>query len=336
MQQLRVGVLGLGAFGESHLRAWRGLPNVEIVAVSSRTPARAEAIAAAYGVPRWYGSHEELIADPAVDAISVTTAEHDHLAPVVAALAAGKHVLVEKPIATTLEDAAAMVEAASVSDGILMPGHVLRFAPAYAGLREAVASGRLGRLVAMSARRNRPSSLIRSHGRVHPALITAFHDIDVMLWLAGCGARSVQALDRIADRDGGAHGLWGLLEFENGAVATIETSWLIPASAGVGNDDEFRVTGLEGGASVQFDVPALRVWDPKGPRVPDVSYEPVVRDVVVGALRDELAHFAACALAGTPSPVVTAADSARALSVVLALIESAESGRPVTPAPIDG
>jgi UDP-N-acetylglucosamine 3-dehydrogenase len=336
MERLRVGVLGLGAFGESHLRAWRGLPNVEIVAVASRTPARAEAIAARYGVPRWYGSHEELIADPDIDAISVTTAEHEHRAPVVAALAAGRHVLVEKPIATTLADAAAMLEAVSRSTGILMPGHVLRFAPAYAGLREAVASGRLGRLVAMSARRNRPASLIRTHGRVHPALITAFHDIDVMLWLAGCGVRSVRALDRIAARDGGAHGLWGLMEFDNGAVATIETSWLIPDAAGVGADDAFRVTGLEGAAEVQFDVPALRIWEPGGPRVPDVSYEPVVRDVVVGALRDELAHFAACALAGTPSPVVTAADSARALAVVLALIESATSGRDVTPSPVAG
>lgn len=334
MQRLRVGVLGLGAFGESHLRAWRGLPNVEIVAVASRTPARAEAIAATYGVPRWYGSHEELIADPEVDAVSVTTAEHEHLAPVLAGLDAGKHVLVEKPIATTLEDAAAMLEAASHSDGILMPGHVLRFAPAYAGLKEAVASGRLGRLVAMSARRNRQASLIQTHGRVHPALITALHDIDIMLWLAECDVTSVRAFDRIATRDDGAHGLWGLLEFENGAVATIESSWLIPDSAGVGTDDAFRVTGLSGSAQVQFDVPALRVWEPEGPRVPDVSYEPVVRGVAVGALRDELAHFASCALAGTPSPVVGPEDGFRALAVVLALIESASSGRDVTPAQI--
>ncbi len=334
MRRLRVGVLGLGAFGESHLRAWRGLPNVDIAAVASRTPARAEAIAAQYGVPRWYGSHTELIADPGIDAISVTTAEHEHLTPVIAALEAGKHVLVEKPIATTLDDAAAMLAAASRSQGILMPGHVLRFAPAYAGLKEAVTSGRLGPLVAMSARRNRPVSLIQTHGRVHPALITAIHDIDIMLWLAGCDVTSVRAIDRIADRDDGAHGLWGLMQFDNGTVATIETSWLIPDSAGVGTDDAFRVTGLAGGAEVQFDVPALRVWEPEGPRVPDVSYEPVVRGEAVGALRDELAHFAACALAGTPSPVVGPADGARALAVVLALIESAASGRDVTPSPI--
>lgn len=334
MQRLRVGVLGLGAFGESHLRAWRGLPNVEIGAVASRTPARAEAIAAKSGARRWYGSHEELIVDPDIDAISVTTAEHEHLAPVLAALAAGKHVLVEKPIATTLEDAAAMLEAAKSSRGILMPGHVLRFAPAYAGLKDAVANGRLGRLVAMSAQRNRPASLVRTHGRVHPALITAIHDIDIMLWLAGCNVTSVRAIDRIADRDDGAHGLWGMMQFENGTVATIETSWMIPDSAGVETDDAFRVTGLAGSAEVQFDVPALRVWEAAGPRVPDVSYEPVVREVTVGALRDELAHFTACALAGTPSPVVGPEDGARALAVVLALIESASSGRDVTPAPI--
>ncbi len=334
MQRLRVGVIGLGAFGESHLRAWQGVPSVEVVAVASRTPARAQAIAAAYAVPRWYGSHEELIADPEVDAISVTTAEHEHRVPVIAALEAGRHVLVEKPIATTLADAAAMVEAARRSAGILMPGHVLRFAPAYAQMQEAAARGELGRIVSMAARRNRPANLIASHGRVHPALITAIHDIDIMLWIAGAPVRSVRAIDRIGGRDDGAHGLWGLLEFEGGMVGTIETVWNLPPGTDLETDDAMHIIGMEGTAKTQLDPAPLRIASAAGSRAPDVAYEPVVHGAARGALGTELAHFAACALAGTPSPIVTPEDGARALAAVLALIESAASGRDVTPAPI--
>lgn len=331
MTRLRVGVLGLGAFGESHIRAYRGLPYVEIAAVASRSASRAAEIAERYEIPVAYGSHDELIADTSIDAVSITTAEHEHREPVLAALATGKHVLVEKPIASTLEDAAAMVEAARTSTGILVPGHILRFAPTYVGVKAAVTSGDLGRVVAISARRNRPASLVASHGRVHPALITAIHDIDIMCWIAGCPVSRVRAIDRIAERDDGAHGLWGMLEFEDGTVAMLETSWLLPAGAEIGTDDAFHVTGTLGTAKVQIDMPPLRVWTARGSTAPDVSYEPDLFGVTSGALGNELAHFAQCAMAGTPSQVVTPEDGARALAVVLALIEAASTGETVTP-----
>ena len=330
LDRLRVGVIGLGAFGESHIRAYQGLPNVEVAAVASRSSDRAAAIAERYGISSWYGSHDALIADDSIAAVSITTAEDEHRGPAVASFEAGKHVLVEKPLATTLEDAEAIVAAARSSSGILMPGHILRFDPRYASVRAAAVSGELGRLVSLSARRNRPAGLIASHGRVHPALITAIHDIDIMLWIAGSDVRSVYATDRLADRDGGAHGLWGLLEFNDGTMATIETSWLIPASAGIATDDAFQVVGLNGTAKIQLDTPALRVWTERGSEAPDVSYEPVVHGTVVGALRDELAHFVQCAMSDTPSPIVTPEDGANALAVVLALIESAKQGQAVS------
>ena len=329
--RLRVGVIGLGAFGESHLRAWRGLPEVEVAAVASRSAERAAEIAARYGVPRWYGSHDELIADPSIAAVSVTTAETEHRAPVIAALGAGKHVLVEKPIAATLDDARAMLDAARDAPGILMPGHILRFVPAYAGARAAAVSGELGRLVALSARRNRPRSLIPTYSRVHPALVTAIHDLDVMLWTAGRQVRWVRAVDRLAERDGGAHGLWGLMEFESGAVAIIETSWLVPDAVGIGADDAFQITGLTGTAKIALDTPVYRLWRERGAESPDVSYEPALRGVTTGALRDELAYFAHCALSGMRPTVVTPEDGCAALAVVLALIESARRGKDVTP-----
>lgn len=335
MKRLRVGVLGLGAFGERHIQAYRGLPYVEIGAVASRSPARAAEIAARYGVPVWYGSYEELLADDTIEAISVTTAEHEHREPVVTALAAGKHVLVEKPIASTLEDARAMLEASRASSAILMPGHILRFAPTYAGVKATVEGGELGLLVSMVARRNRPASLIATHGRIHPALVTAIHDIDIMLWLAGHRVARVRAVDRLADRDGGAHGLWGMLEFASGAIAMLETSWLIPVGADISTDDAFQVTGMLGSGRIQLESPPLRVWRSGASVAPDVGYEPVVHAVTGGALGMEVSHFAQHALVGRPSTIVTPEDGVRALAVVLALIEAAETGESVTPEAVE-
>lgn len=329
MRTLRVGVLGLGAFGESHIRAYRGLPHVEIVAVASRRPEHAREIADRYGIQKWYGSYQEIIDDASINAVSITTAEHEHRASTVAALAAGKHVLVEKPLASTLEDARAIVEAARDARGILMPGHILRFEPKYAMVREAVVAGRLGRLVSVRAQRNRPQGLIKTHSRVHPALITAIHDIDIMLWVIGSRVRRVQAIDRIASKDDGAHGLWGLMEFADGTIGTIETSWMLRDESGVFNDDAFEVSGTGGTAKIQLDSPALRFLGEHGLDIPDVSYEPVVHGVLTGALRDELSHFASSALAGTPSPIITPEEAYDTLEVVLALIEAASSGQAV-------
>ncbi|HEV2107739.1 MAG TPA: Gfo/Idh/MocA family oxidoreductase [Thermomicrobiales bacterium] len=313
MRRLRVGVIGLGTFAESHIRAYQSLPNVEVAAVASHSRERAAAIATEYGIPTWYESYDALIGDASVEAISVTTAESDHRDPAIQALAAGKHVLVEKPLAATTADAQAIVDAAREASGILMLGHILRFDPKYAAIREAAVKGELGRLVSLSARRNRPRSLIAGYDRVHPALVTAIHDIDIMLWVAQRRVRWVRAVDRLADRDGGAHGLWGLLEFEGGLVGTIETVWLVPDAAGIRTDDAFEAIGLEGTAKLQLDVSALRLWRTQGSEVPDTSYEAPLHGAMAGALKEELAHFVACALSGKPSPVVRAEDGLNAL-----------------------
>ena len=329
MTPLTVGIVGLGAFGESHIAAYRGLPDVEVAAVASRSAARAQEVAARYGIPRWYDRYDALIADPTIQAVSVATAEAEHRAPAVAALAAGKHVLVEKPLATTLGDALAIAQAARDAPGILMPGHILRFEAKYAALQAAVHAGELGRLVALSARRNRPRAAIGAYARVHPALVTAIHDLDVMLWLAGEPVRRVRALDRLTDRDGGAHGVWALLEFASGIVGTIEAAWMVPDGAGLAMDDAFSITGTAGIARLQFDLPPLRVWRDTSQTVPDTSYEPRLRGAVGGALRDELAYFVACARRGERSAVVTPEDGVRAVVVALALIESAQRDREI-------
>ena len=143
MKTVRVGVVGLGWFGEKHLQVLSQLPNVEVTAVCSRTPSRAREVAKRYGVKTAYTDWEKLARDPQVDAVTVATHLPDHKRPVIAAAEAGKDVFVEKPVAPTLQEADAMFSAVKQAGVSFMVGHILRFENRYAQAKVAIEAGRV-------------------------------------------------------------------------------------------------------------------------------------------------------------------------------------------------
>ena len=155
LSTVRVGVIGLGTFGDTRVAALSRLLGVEVGAVCSRRAERAAEVASRYGVPRCYTDWGEFARDPFPDAVVVATAEHEHLQPAVAAIQAGKYVLVEKPLATAPADAHRIASAATSAGTILISGHTVRFETRYTLLKEHPASGALGDVVAVQARRNR-------------------------------------------------------------------------------------------------------------------------------------------------------------------------------------
>jgi UDP-N-acetylglucosamine 3-dehydrogenase len=329
LDRIRIGLVGCGGFGESHLQAFRAIPQAQVAALFDVDAARAAAMAQAFGVGRVCGSLEEICSGEELDAIDVVTPEETHLEPVLTALKRGKHVFVEKPLATDLSHCSQMIEAARAAGRFLMPGHLLRCEIKYAMLKDELASGRLGRVVSMHARRNRPKSLLPIYGRTHPALENCIHDIDLMLWYTGAPVRRVRGFGRRAT--GGRHPdtFWGFLEFEGGAIGVVETIWLLPKGAGVGLDDAFQFIGSDGVANLQLYPGSLSFWREQGYDLPDVAYDPRVGGAARGALRDELAYFCDCIRENRAPEVVTAQDAGRAVRVVLALIESAEADRDV-------
>lgn len=152
---------------------------------------RARERARVCGIPRTCLTLDELCAIKELDAVDVVSPEYAHLEPVLAALGAGKHVLVEKPLATDLQHCSRMIEAAKHADRILMVGQILRFETRFAMLKEELGTGRLGKIVSMQARRDRLRSLLASFGRRYPAIENSVHDIDLMLWYTG-GARGAR------------------------------------------------------------------------------------------------------------------------------------------------
>ncbi|SDZ64716.1 Predicted dehydrogenase [Evansella caseinilytica] len=146
MNKLKVGVIGCGSIAKyRHLPEYAQNQQTEIAAVCDIVKERVDAFAEQYGA-KAYTSYEELLADPAIDAVSVCTPNYLHAPVSIAALQAGKHVLCEKPMATSKEEAEAMVAAAEASGKKLMIAHNQRFVPSHQKARQLIESGKLGKI----------------------------------------------------------------------------------------------------------------------------------------------------------------------------------------------
>ena len=327
MPVLRVGVIGTGSFGRKHVAVYSGLHDVQVAAVYDVDRDAARQVAREFGVPAVCESVEELVSLSGLDLVSVVTPEAHHVVPALAAIEAGLPVLVEKPLAATAADARRIVEAAEARGVPLMPGHVLRFENRYAYVAEQIRSGELGEIVTIRCRRNRPKSLFERYRRVHPALETMIHDIDIALWYMGETPVRVHAWSRAVGGESTPNVVWAVLEFKGGALAFLETHWLTPDASGVLVDDGLEVVGTRGVVKLQLTDPGVQVWGERGPAVPDLSYEPLLMGRAAGALREELAYFVECVRSGRRPDRVSARDGLAAVEVAQAVIERSAQGR---------
>ena len=328
MSKVGVGIIGAGAFGRKHAAAYAALPHARVVGVYDVDRAKAERLARELSIPKVFDSAAELAQDPFVEAVSVVTPEDRHVAPALAAIEAGKPTLVEKPLALTVADAARIVSAAKERGVILLPGHILRFEIHYAAVYEEVRAGAFGRLLAITARRNRTKQLFETYQRTHPVFETMIHDIDTVLWLAGEFPRRIHAWSR--NPGGKAHPnlVVAVLEFPSGLLATLQTFWTLPEEGGLHIDDGLQVVGTDMTVSLDLSRPVLAGWSKSGYYAPDLAYEPILMGRGVGALREELSYFIDCVIGKRQPERVTAEDGLRAVEVAQAIVEAAEVERP--------
>ncbi len=145
---LRFGIIGFGNFAERTIApALRATPGVSLTAIQKRSLDAARAKAAEHNIPRFYAAAEDLAADPDVDAVFIVSANATHCAETIAAARAGKHVIVEKPMAMDVREAEEMIAICARQNVRLMVAHMIRFSPMVHRMREVVHSGILGKLV---------------------------------------------------------------------------------------------------------------------------------------------------------------------------------------------
>lgn len=330
MKTIKYGVIGLGWFGEKHCEALAAIPNVEIHSLCTRTESRLAEVAKTFGVKRTFTSYKKMLADPELDAVSIVTMWDQHSAPTVAALKAGKHVFLEKPMASTLVDCDTIVKAANAAKGFFMVGHICRFNPRYAAAKQEIAAGKIGKIISMYSRRNLPAWVGASVlDKIGPIIGDGVHDTDLMFWFSG--SRAVSAYAQTVKFRKHAHPDLGqvMYRLESGASCILESVWCLPNTTPFQIDERLEVVGTEGSVSIHDTHPNLMIVDKDGSRCPDTTYWPSIHGQLRGALRDELAYFANCVASGKKPAVITAEESREAVRACLAAEESARTGKVV-------
>ncbi len=252
---LRIGIIGSQFQAECHAASIATIPaEIEVAAVASPTPGNAQAFADRHRIPRAYTDYHDLIADPTVQAVSINTPNSLHCEMTLAAAAAGKHVLCEKPLCVTLDEADRMIEACRRHSVLLMYAEELLFTPKYVKAKQMADHGAFGKvhLIKQSEKHFGPHSdwfwdVNRSGGGALFDL--GCHGIAFAHWFLGRPKLKsvvshlgtyVHAAKTRADDEAVT-----ILEFEGGAFAVIENSW---ARRG-GMDDRIEVYG-EGGLTI--------------------------------------------------------------------------------------
>ncbi len=219
------------------------------------------------------------------------------------------------------------MDAASGAKGILQIGHICRFNPRYRAAKEAIAAGRIGKIVSMSSRRNIPAAWTPTIlEKIGPIVGDAIHDTDLMLWFTE--DKVVSAYAQTVDVRGLKYPDIGqtMYRFAGGATATLETVWCMPEKTPYDIDERMNIVGTEGFIQIQDTFPNLGIADADKFGSPDTTYWPMFEGARGGALREEFAYFAKCALKGEKPAIGTPEDAMAALEATLAAEESARTG----------
>jgi len=341
---VRVGLAGLGFMGGTHAQCHAALPNAELVAVADPEKDRRENFAATYGA-KPFASVEEMLAGAELDMVDICIPTYLHRGPVEAAAAAGKHILCEKPMAMDPADCDAMIAATGKAGVKFMVGHVIRFWPEYAVIKQILDSGKYGAIKWVSATRVSPPPTWswqewifdpkRSGGAV---LDLHIHDLDFIAWVLG----KPKALHATGVKTG------------RGALDTVFTTTTGHPGGAVGMAEgcldmaaEYPFTmGLKinlEGASIRMDSghsPSLLVAPTAGgvehpevpqPEVPSTGSAGTAGNIeALGGYFVEVQYFVNCVDKDEEPTIVTPQEAKLAVELCLAATESQASGAVVT------
>jgi predicted dehydrogenase len=342
MAEIGIGIIGAGGIAQKlHLPQLAAMGDARVVCLSGRKESRLRSLAERFLVPRWTSDYRELLADPTIDAVIIALPHPLHVPVALAALAAGKHLLVQKPLCGDLQEADAFVAAVEGSDRIVMV--LPHFSPEVYRCRELVADGAIGKPSGAHAR--------TSHGgpEVYYAEVRdGFGESDQELWFFDAGQASVGALfdmgvyavAALVAVMGSVTRVMGrattiakptqledtatlLLEFENGALGTAETGWCDPARTSV-----FRWHGTAGKLTIPgHEGASLTHWTPGSYTREDIPPVPAAVDARDSGRGNAHEHWLDCIRRRRQPPLSHAHAARHVTEILLAGLESAKSGR---------
>ncbi|MGI8715739.1 MAG: Gfo/Idh/MocA family oxidoreductase [Solirubrobacteraceae bacterium] len=331
MNELRMGVIGAGRMGAFHVETLEKVDAVELAAIAEPDEALARERIGRRPMA-WFADYRDMLSREDIDAVSICTPSNRHARVALDAIAAGKHVFVEKPIATMLQDGLRMGAAAREAGVKLMVGHIERFNPAVAKLADLIAEGRIGQVFRIHATRVGPLPT-----RILDAGVTidlATHDLDIMQFVLNQDITSIYAEGSRFQHPSQEDMISCLLRFgDGGPMGLLDVNWLTPEKR-----RELTVIGEAGMLSASYltqdvwfteSATSTTGWDELA-RVRGDAEGAAVRFALrrVEPLRAELEAFASCVIDDTTEPV-TANEGCRALAAALAVRDSAANSRPI-------
>lgn len=350
MGKIKVGVIGVGNISECHIGAYRQNPDVELVAFCDINEQRLAHMAEKYGIEKTFTDVRDLVALPEIDAVSVCTWNSAHAPCAIAALEAGKHVLCEKPMATSAAEARAMQAAAEKAGKLLMIGFVRRFGNDCAVLQDFIDHGDIGDMYYAKAtylRRNgNPGGWFGDKARSAggPLIDLGVHVIDLTCYLLGnprpvsvYGATFQKLFDRPHIKSPKAYTsvskgskdicdvedlATAMIRFDNGAVLQVEASFSLNIDKDQGTIELF---GTKAGARLD---PELTLFTETNGYLTDVRLADSTALNFTGLFEKEIDHYVACVRDGLPCRA-PAADGVEIMRILDAVYESAHTGHEV-------
>ena len=328
MGKVRLGIVGIGSMGKNHLRVASEIPDVDLICVCDVDKKLVDVATKKFD---WngYSDYMEMVKKEELDAALVVVPTNHHLSVAGAYIDAGVNVLVEKPIAGTVEDGKKLIDAAKRKGVKLMVGHIERFNPAILELKRRLDAGQLGKVFKINARRIGPfPARIRDVGVVRDL---AVHDLDIMRFLTGTDVTRVYAETAQRIHTNNEDLLSGLIRFNCGTLGVLSINWLTPTKV-----RELTITGEKGMFVANYITQELRFYE-NADLKDDYTYSEILRGVSEGCmtkyvvqkgepLKKEIEHFISC-VRDDKTPLVTGEDGLEAVKLAEALIESADSER---------
>ena len=293
---MKVGVIGVGNMGRHHPRVYSGL-GAELVGVADTDLAKAQKIAAQYAT-KVYSDYKELLTQD-LDAVSIAVPTIEHRAVALAAIQKGVNLLIEKPIADSIESAQEIITAAETRRVKLMVGHLERFNPAVRKLKQIIDDGTLGKLVFISARRVGP--FVPRISDVGIIVDVATHDIDIIRYFIGSECTSVFAR---STRYKNVKGDAAIILMGFGDVsAAVEVNWYTPHRI-----RSLTVTGTEGIAYLDYIKQELEIYKAELKMTPKIDKDE--------PLKLELEHFLDCIMTDR-EPLTNGFEALKALEIAI-------------------
>ena len=335
MTRMKVGLIGAGFHGWHHGRVLNESYNAELVAVADVNPNIKDQVKNDFGC-EFYTDYKEMLKKESIDAVSICLPDNNHVEPAIAAAIAGKHILLEKPMARTVENCLKIKKACDDNKVRLMVGHILRFDGGYKRLYDSVKNNELGEVIHMSAGRKSCKLLDQKlKGQTSMLFYLGIHDIDAVQWISQKKITKVYAQKVVNTNKkwNSEDCIYILANLGDNAIVSFEYSWTFPVNFPARLRAKLEIYGSKSTAYLdRFDL-GVQIYKEKDEEstleFTDFIHWPEVNGKIVGDLKYEIDHFCEAILKNEEFLVPTD-DAISAVNVIESIFESYEKGIPVT------